>query len=196
MGFSDVTVLLTRLVQEAGVVSYHGPMVAADLPGLGEAALERFRRFLFGEPGWWNGEGREVWRGGTGVGRLTGGCLSVLVTTLGTPYEIDTDDKILFVEDVGEKPYRIDRMLTHLKHAGKLLRIRGVVVGSMADCADGDGSDELREIFLEALGGLHVPILYGIEAGHRSANGVLPFGCNVRIDAGGLRLELLDPAFS
>lgn len=196
VGFSDITILLTRIVQEAGVVSYHGPMVAADLPGLHEGALERFRRFLFGEPGWWDGGAREVWRHGRAEAALTGGCLSVLVTTLGTPYEIDTDGKILFLEDVAEKPYRIDRMLTHLKHAGKLSHVEAVVLGSMLDCDDGSGPEAIRDIVLDVCADLAVPILYGLQAGHGAENVVLPFGCRVRVDTDLARLDLLEPVFS
>jgi muramoyltetrapeptide carboxypeptidase len=195
VGFSDVSVLLGRIVQEAGRVCYHGPMVAADLPRLDEARRERFRRFLFDEPGWWDGSFSEVWRPGTGEGPLVGGCLSVLVTTLATPYEIRTDGAILFLEDVAEKPYRIDRMLTHMKHAGKLDGIRGLVLGPMLDCDDGLGPAILREIVLDVAGDLEVPIVYGLDAGHGAGNVVLPLGCRVRLDGAVGELELLEPAF-
>ncbi len=196
VGFSDVTILLNRLVREADLVAYHGPMVAADLPRLPDEARERFRCFLFGQDGWWDGSVREVWREGVAEGRLAGGCLSVLVTTLGTPYEIDTTDSVLFIEDVAEKPYRIDRMLTHLRDAGKFDRVRAIVLGPMLDCDDGAGSEILREIFLDVLADVSMPILYGIDAGHGSRNVVLPFGCRVRADTKSERLELLEPAFA
>ena len=196
VGFSDLTILLSRIVQEAHVVAYHGPMVAADLPQFDDSARERFRRFLFGEPDWWEGCCPEVWRGGTAEARLVGGCLSVLVTTLGTPYEIDTDGAILFLEDVAEKPYRIDRMLTHLKHAGKLSRVRGVVLGSMLDCDGGEGEGVLRDVVTEVIEDSAVPVLAGFDAGHGTGNVVLPFGCQVRLDAGTQQLTLLEPVFS
>ena len=196
VGFSDVTILLNRFVQEADMVAYHGPMVAVDLPRLGELARERFRRFLFGQDGWWDGTAREIWRGGEAEGPLLGGCLSVLVTTLGTPYEVDTDGAVLFLEDVAEKPYRIDRMLNHMKHAGKLDRVRGIVLGPMLDCDGGEGSRILREIFLDALSDLDIPVVYGIEAGHGTENVVLPFGCRVRLLADEARLDLLEPVFA
>jgi len=196
VGFSDLTILLNRIVQEAGVVAYHGPMIAADLPQLDESARERFRRFLFGEPDWWDGTCRHVWREGTAEARLAGGCLSALVTTLGTPYEIDTDDTILFLEDVAEKPYRIDRMLSHLKHAGKLSRVRALVVGSMLDCEDGGDESLLRDIFTDVVGDRDVPIFAGLDAGHGTHNVVLPFGCRVHLDATAAQLTLLEPVFS
>lgn len=196
VGFSDVSVLLSRLLQEAGMVCYHGPMVAADLPRLDAAQRERFRRFLFGEQGWWDGAVAEVWRAGRVSAPLVGGCLSVLVTTLGTPYEIRTEARVLFLEDVAEKPYRIDRMLTHMKHAGKLDRIAGLVLGPMLDCDDGRGPALLREIVLDAVGDLDVPVFYGLDAGHGAGNVVLPLGCRVDLDAGGRCLRLLEPALA
>ena len=114
LGYSDLTILLGRLRREAGLMCFHGPMASSDLARLGPDELERFRRFLFGEEGWWAGDDLECRKPGTGNGRLAGGCLSVLVTTIGTPYEIETRGSVLFLEDIGEPPYRIDRMLTHL----------------------------------------------------------------------------------
>ncbi|MEE8312020.1 MAG: LD-carboxypeptidase [Candidatus Binatia bacterium] len=194
VGFSDVSVLLSRIVQEAGVVCYHGPMVAADLPRLDDDRRERFRRFLFGEPGWWNGDVTQVWRTGEASAPLVGGCLSVLVTTLGTPYEIRTEGTILFLEDVAEKPYRIDRMLTHMKHAGKLDGIEGLVLGPMLDCDGGEGPAVLRDIVMDAIGDADVPVAYGLDAGHGAGNVVLPLGCRVRLDGGERRVDLVEPA--
>jgi muramoyltetrapeptide carboxypeptidase len=196
VGFSDVTILLNRLVQEAGVIAYHGPMIAADLPRLSAPGKERFRRFLFGEDGWFSGAARETWRDGAAEGRLVGGCLSVLVTTLGTPYEVDTSGAVLFLEDVAEKPYRIDRMLSHMKDAGKLRDVCGIVLGPMLDCDGGEGSAILREIFLDVLADTDVPIVYGIDAGHGTENVVLPFGCRVRLTGDAPGLELLEPVFA
>jgi muramoyltetrapeptide carboxypeptidase len=167
-------------------------MIAADLPRLGEQAQERFRRFLFAENGWWDGGVRECWRAGVAEGRLVGGCLSILVTTLGTAYEIETADSILFLEDVAEKPYRIDRMLQHLKHSGKFRGVRGLVLGPMIDCDGGGGPSVLREIVLDVLGDRSFPIVYGFDAGHGSGNVVLPLGCRARIDAGERMIELLE----
>ncbi len=196
VGFSDLTLLLNRLVSEASMVCYHGPMPAADLINYTPAAQERFRRFLFGEDDWWDGSFTESWRPGSGEGPLIGGCLSVLVTTLGTPYEIDTRGCLLFLEDVAEKPYRIDRMLTHLRHAGKLDQVAGVAFGPMLDCDDGQGPGVLREITMEVLAGTAYPVVYGVDAGHGSNNAVLPLGCRARLDGDGGGIELLEPAFA
>lgn len=192
VGFSDVSLLLNRLLQETGLVCFHGPMIAADLPRLTQAAQERFRRFLFGETGWWEGAVRASWRAGMAEGRLVGGCLSIVVTTLGTPYEIRTRDCILFLEDVAEKPYRIDRMLQHLKHAGKFETVRGLILGPMVDCDGGGGPSALRDIVLDVLGDQEFPIVYGLDAGHGSGNVVLPLGCRVRIDTDDGGVDLLE----
>jgi muramoyltetrapeptide carboxypeptidase len=117
------------------------------------------------------------------------------VTTLGTPYEIDTRDTILFLEDVSEQPYRIDRMLTHLKHAGKLAEIRGIVFGSLLDCDGGQGDCVLRDVVTDVVGN-DIPIVAGFDAGHGTGNVVLPFGCRVRLDTSAGQLTLLEPVFS
>lgn len=196
VGFSDVTTLLSRVVQEAGMVCYHGPMVGADLPRLSEPSRERFRRFLFGESDWFAPAAARSWRSGVASGPLVGGCLSVLVTTLGTPYEIDTEGAVLFLEDVAEKAYRIDRMLTHLKHAGKFAGVRGLVLGPMTDCDDGEGEELLRQIVLDVLSDSEFPIIYGFDAGHGSGNVVLPLGARVGLDGHAARLVLEEPVFA
>ncbi len=192
VGFSDVTVLLIRFLQEAGLVCYHGPMVGTDLPRMSDGARERFRRFLFGEPDWFRGDGLGCWRPGVAEGVLVGGCLSVLVTTLGTGHELSSEGRILFLEDVAERPYRIDRMLTHLRQAGKLDGVAGVVFGAMTDCDGGEGSELLREIAMDAFAGRDFPVAFGFDAGHLSANVVLPLGCRARLDSEAGRLELLE----
>ncbi len=196
VGFSDVSLLLTRVLQEADLVCYHGPMAAADLPRIGAEAQERFRRFLFAEEGWWDGSFSECWREGRASGTLVGGCLSVLVTTLGTPYELDTRGRVLFLEDVAEKPYRIDRMLTQLRHAGKFDEVAAVVFGPMLDCDDGEGTEVLREAALELINGRDCPVVFGLDAGHGSSNVVLPLGCRVSMDSASGCLELLEPVFA
>ncbi|MFQ5352969.1 MAG: LD-carboxypeptidase [Candidatus Binatia bacterium] len=196
VGFSDLSILLNRFVKEANLVCYHGPMIAADLLRISRRGRESFRRFLFGESGWWDGRARECWRPGSAEGQLRGGCLSVLVTTLGTAAEIETDGCILFLEDVAEKPYRIDRMMTHLRQAGKFRRVAGVVLGPMTDCDDHQGPSLLRDIVMEALDGTDCPVVWGLQAGHGCDNVVLPFGCRVRLDASAPGLELLEEALA
>ena len=123
-GYSDVTILLNWLLQKCGMVTFHAPMVAMDFArGLTQRSIDHLWGTLTGEKWMWKIEVGEVIRSGKVQAEMLGGCLSVVVTTLGTPYEIDTTGKMLFLEDIGEKPYRVERMLTHLKMAGKLERL-------------------------------------------------------------------------
>src|SRR2546430_17418979 len=104
---------------------------------------------------------------GSAQGVLYGGCLSMLVASLGTQYEIRTDGTILFIEDVGTKPYQIDRMLMHLKLAGKLAGVRGIVFGEMLDCIQSpDQRYTLEEVVLRVVDDLGVPVAYGLRSGH------------------------------
>ena len=129
-GYSDVTSLLNWLLQSCGMVTFHAPMVAMDFArGLSPRSRDHLWGTLTGEKWMWKIEVGEVIRSGKVQAEMLGGCLSVVVTTLGTPYEIETTGKMLFLEDVGEKPYRVERMLTHLKMAGKLERLAGLVFG-------------------------------------------------------------------
>jgi muramoyltetrapeptide carboxypeptidase len=128
-------------------------------------------------------------------GELIGGCLSMLVTTLGTPYEIDTRGKLLFLEDVGEKPYRLERMLTHLKMAGKFDQVAGIVFGDFSRC-DGDGSRELKDIIAELFYDARYPVLSGMKAGHGAENLALPIGARMRLDGANGSLTLLESPVS
>jgi muramoyltetrapeptide carboxypeptidase len=115
---------------------------------------------------------------GEAHGTIIGGCLSVVVTTLGTPWEIETDGRILFLEDVNEKPFRIDRMLMHLLLAGKFRGVRGVIFGAMRGCTAASPDEEtLPQVICRILGGLGVPIVLGFPSGHvERGNITLPFG--------------------
>ena len=196
MGYSDVSLLLDRVVVEAGMVAYHGPMVGVDLARFDNRQSDRFQDFLFGRPGWWDGGFKCVGRQGVGSGPLVGGCLSVLVTSLGTPFEIDTAGRVLFLEDVAERPYRVDRMLTHLGQAGKLADLHGLVIGSMLDCDGGEGDQVVREIVMDVVGPGHYPVVFGLDAGHGSGNVVLPLGCQVELDTATSALRLLESALA
>lgn len=196
LGYSDLTVILGRLQDEAGLVCFHGPMVSSDLARLEAAALEPFRRFLFGEEGWWNGGGLTGRTKGSASGRLTGGCLSMLATTIGTPYEFDASGRVLFLEDIAEPPYRIDRLLTHLLHAGKFDGVAAVVLGTFTNCDAKDEPGVVMQVADEILGALGVPVVSGFDAGHYSGGGIVPMGCEVRVDADAGRIDLLEPALA
>lgn len=194
IGYSDVSVLLNWLLQACGMVTFHGPMVAMDIArGLEGSTREFFWSTLYGKSKHWQVQASETVRPGAGVvqAEMVGGCLSTVVTTLGTPYEIQTIGRILFLEDIGEKPYRIERMLTHLKMAGKLAEVAGVVFGQFTDCGAGEerGVAELIEdLFRDA----SYPVLSGLAAGHTDKNLLLPFGVKMALDGKAGSVSLLE----
>lgn len=122
----------------------------------------------------------------------------MLVESLGTPYEIRTSGTILFIEDVGTKPYQIDRMLMHLKLAGKLNQVRGLVFGEMLDSIPAAAQGySLEEIILRVVSDLKVPVAYGLRSGHVSRENItLPMGVNasLRVDTSSVKVEILEPA--
>ena len=198
IGYSDNTCLLLAL-ERAGLAAFHGPMVASDFAE-GRADEHTFRAALGGEPldiSFNPGSQVQTLAAGEARGTITGGCLSVAVTSLGTPWEIETEGKILFLEDVNERPYRIDRMLRHLLLAGKLDGVRALIFGEMRGCAPNSADDEpLAEMLVRVLEGLHVPIVLGFPSGHvAQGNVTLPFGVPAVLHAGetGMRLQV-EPA--
>lgn len=121
----------------------------------------------------------------------------MLVSSLGTPYEIQTEDTILFLEDLGEWPYRIDRMLMHLKYAGKLEKVRGIVFGEMLECSPpADSGYTLQQVIARILGDVNIPVAFGLRSGHVSgANITLPIGVSARLTvAETATLEILEAA--
>jgi muramoyltetrapeptide carboxypeptidase len=131
---------------------------------------------------------------GQAEGTLTGGNLSTIAALLGTPYEIDTGGKILFIEEVNEEPFRIDRMLCQLKLAGKLAGVRGVLLGAFVRCeaAAGSASFTVEEVLKQYFSALEVPVLAGYPSGHLPEQPTLPLGSRVRLDATAGRLTLLE----
>lgn len=191
VGYSDITVLLNWFLQKFHMVTFHAPMVAMDIAGgLSERAKEHFWGLLTGEMREWKVELGEIIRPGMIEAEMIGGCLSLLVTTLGTPYEVDTTGKLLFLEDTDEKPYRIERMLTHLKMAGKLDRLSGLVFGDFTRC-EGEGTRDVRQVIGELFAEAPYPVVMGMAAGHGQENLALPFGVKMALDgqAGTLSLS-------
>jgi muramoyltetrapeptide carboxypeptidase len=192
VGYSDITILLEWLRARCGMVSFHGPMVAMDLArGLSVRSDDHFWGMLSGRSRAWKLPLGEVIRSGRVEAEMTGGCLSMLVTTLGTAYEIDTYDRILFLEDVGERPYRVERMLTHLKMAGKLDHPAGVVFGDFTHC-EGEGPRDVRAVIGDLFAQAHYPVVMGLPAGHGEENLAVPFGVKMRLDGDGATLEMLE----
>lgn len=198
LGFSDATFILNALVDKSATIAFHGPMVAIDFArGLTERARSHLERLLTVSVGGFELEAREVIRPGTAEGELIGGCLSVVVAMLGTPWAPIFDGRVLFLEDTGEKAYRIDRMLVHLRQAGALDRVAGIIFGAVRPF---DGSDAERERIAEFIGettaGLECPVLNGIEAGHGTENLTLPFGVRVKLDGAHGRVIFTEAAVS
>ena len=192
VGYSDVTILLNWLYQFCGMITFHAPMVAEDIArGLTEEGKRFLWGVLSGKQNGWSLCLDETVRPGKAEAQMMGGCLSMLVTTLGTPYEIDTRGKLLFMEDVGERPYRVERMLTHLKMAGKLDRVAGVVFGDFTRCED-EGSRDVKEIISELFHDARYPVVMGMRAGHGQENLALPFGATMRLDGDQATLALLE----
>jgi muramoyltetrapeptide carboxypeptidase len=187
LGCSDITSLLTAIHDRTGLIGFHGPMVAKDIAD-GTFDEASWKSALQGAVDWSvPTAGIEVLRTGKAAGRLYGGCLSMLVASLGTPFEIHTDETILFIEDIGEKPFRIDRMLVQLRLAGKLEKVRGFIFGKMLDCAPPPGETyTLQQVIMRVLAPYDVPVVYGLKSGHvTSGNITLPIGVQAELVAEG-----------
>ncbi|MDO8461946.1 MAG: LD-carboxypeptidase [Deltaproteobacteria bacterium] len=177
VGYSDLTLLQLYLWQRFSVPSLHGPMLLPQLAFAPLSYLKKVVSFLQGETGPIKIKPQHFLRKGTAEGVLVGGCLSLVVTTLGTPFEIETKDSILFLEDIGEKVYEIDRMLTHLKNAGKFKMVRGILIGRFADKA-------VRKMMTDFFSDFKGPIAYGLPFGHVSEPLLLPIGIRARLHLG------------
>jgi muramoyltetrapeptide carboxypeptidase len=206
VGYSDLTSLLTYFCDAGGLVTFHGPMVAKDFAKLDGVDLESWQNAVSGVENWQlafgSGSGVKALAQGQGKGTvegvLYGGCLSMLVASLGTPYEIQTDGTILFIEDIATKPYQIDRMLMHLKLAGKFAGVRGIIFGEMLDCVQAQNQGyTLEEVVMRVVGDLGVPVAYGLRSGHVSRENItLPLGVRAALSVGsaGVTLDILEPA--
>ncbi len=196
LGCSDITSLLTAIHDRTGLIGFHGPMVAKDIAD-GTFDEASWQSALQGAANWHvQTAGIEVLRTGKAAGRLYGGCLSMLVASLGTPFEIQTDDAILFIEDIGEKPFRVDRMLVQMRLAGKLEKVRGFVFGEMLDCAPPPGETyTLQQVIMRVLAPYNVPVVYGLKSGHvTSGNITLSIGVQAELEAEGadVRLKIVE----
>ncbi len=190
VGYSDITSLLTYISDSVGLVTFHGPMVTKDFGDPDGVDLVSWDAAVGGTSAWEVNLGLEsgakALQPGSAEGILYGGCLSMLVASLGTPYEIHTAGAILFIEDMAEKPYQIDRMLMQLKLAGKFAEVRGIVFGEMPDCGQNkDQGYTLEEVVLRIVGDLGVPVAYGLRSGHVSRRNItLPLGVRATLDVG------------
>lgn len=196
-GYSDITALHVAFNQLCGFITFHGPMPNTKYHHMDPFSLKSLRQYLFSgiprtpvsNP---PGEPIHVLHPGKASGLLTGGNISLLAGTLGSPYEIDTRGKILFLEEVGERPYRLDKALTALALAGKFRDCSGIILGTFAECEEPEDPDtvpastviaqntlELTDIFQEVILPFEKPTLLNFRAGHIYPQSTLPFGASV-----------------
>jgi muramoyltetrapeptide carboxypeptidase len=199
VGYSDITTLVCCMADSANFVTFHGPMVAKDFAVADGLDLESWQNAVGGAAEWSiaQGSGARPLASGQAEGILYGGCLSMLVASLGTQHEIRTAGTILFIEDIATKPYQIDRMLMQLKLAGKLKDVRGMIFGEMLDCRQGPDQDYmLEDVILRIVEDLRIPVAFGLRSGHVSrANITLPIGVRARLTvADAVELRILEAA--
>jgi muramoyltetrapeptide carboxypeptidase len=205
LGYSDITAMSLAFWKKCRLVTYHGPMLAVDLSDeINPFAEESLWRTLASpephaviavadpSPGAAHGAG-------SATGRLLGGNLSLLVSLLGTPYMPDMRRGLLFLEEIGEDPYRVDRMLTQIRNAGVFSRASGVALGRFTDCVPRDAASptlSLESIFAETAAAAGRPFLGGFPFGHEKPMATFPVGLRARLDAGKGVITLLEPATS
>jgi muramoyltetrapeptide carboxypeptidase len=211
LGYSDITAMHLAIHKHAGLVTFHGPV---PLSAFSEYTQKHFRAALLESkplgsltnPAEANQLRPEhtlrTIRPGRASGRLIGGNLTLISATMGTPYEIDTRGAILFLEDIGEEPYSIDRMLTQLRLAGKLAAAAGIIFGECTDCSPSDykpfvqAGFSLGEVLDAILGNLKVPVLSGLTIGHTDDQLTLPLGVSATLDADKGTLEINESGVS
>jgi len=177
IGYSDITVLHAHLYSKFGIASLHAPMAAAFNEGENEF-IASLRKALEGEKAHYSCGPHELNRTGEAVGRLVGGNLTLLAHLVGTPSDANTKKKLLFIEDVGEYLYNIDRMLLQLKRAGKLDRIAGLIVGGFTDTKDTERpyGSTVEEIIYDQVKTYRFPVCFGFPVSHETENYALKIG--------------------
>jgi muramoyltetrapeptide carboxypeptidase len=209
MGYSDITAILNAIYVRTGLVTFHGPIAGGNFS---DYTYDQYRRVLIeptsntriGEPPEFEkSPGVVDWENrltsivsGTAEGHLIGGNLSLMVTLLGTPYEPNFEGAILFLEDVSEPPYSVDRMLTHLWMAGKLEQVAGIVLGKFSDDGYDSNTFSMEEVLRGRFEPLGIPALRGAMIGHIEDKTVVPLGIRARLDADAGSLTLLEVAVS
>ncbi len=207
VGYSDITALHGAIHQRTGLVTFWGPMVASDMsPGFHPYNRDAFMKAVSGADSIGSIVHPEdmppvqTIHGGMATGPLIGGTLSLLAAAVGTPYEFEYDGAILFFEDVGEEPHRIDRMLTQLLQSGRLDCLSGIVIGECAGCGSSPdnpafpyGNFSIEEVFLDRLQPLGIPVIYGLGIGHGTYKATLPLGVRATLDGDARTLAIDEP---
>ncbi|WP_373899507.1 LD-carboxypeptidase [Haloimpatiens sp. FM7315] len=197
IGYSDITCLLNEIQRRCNLICFHGPMLTTKLsenPDTKDSFLETLE---YGSNPYklqcYNAD-LSSYSASITDGYLVGGNLSLICSTLGTPYEIDTSNKILFIEDIGEEPYKIDRMLTQLTLANKLQKCRGFLLGYFSNCGSKNTRDSfcIKEIIDEKILSLNKPTLMNFPSGHDYPNVTLPIGAKIRLDCVKNEIRILE----
>lgn len=197
IGYSDVTALLAAITEKSKLITFHAPMTASTftpftIKNLKAVLMEAKDNWIIDANGFENGQ--YIIQPGQATGCLVGGNLSLLCALVGTPYEIDFKDKIVFIEEIGEKPYRIDRMLTQLRQATNIKKSAAIVLGVFEGCnpKKGDDSLSLKETLTDRLADLGMPVYYGFPTGHISDQCTLPVGGKAHFNTSTGQLNLLE----
>lgn len=197
MGFSDITSLINAIYTKTGLVTYHGP---CGYSSWGDFSTEQVMNVLVkGQPTLFKNppdyqDDLKTWSGGTAQGALVGGNLTVIVSMVGTSFEPNWNNKILFLEEIKEEPYRVDRMLWQLKQAGVFKKVNGIVLGSFRDCEpeEPERSFSLDQVFAQHFSKLPYPVYQGASFGHIAPKFTLPIGILTEIDADNFTLKTLE----
>ena len=211
IGYSDVTALLNAINQKTNLITFHGPISRTVKYEYSASQLERvlinpnqkltiesyqeYLNYRKDKPEY----NRYTITSGIATGKLIGGNLTLITSMIGTEYQLDFTDKIVFIEDIGEEPYKIDRMLTQLIETGELQKASGIVFGIMKGCEKSDKSKApnsftLREVIEERIKPLNIPSVYGLSFGHLGNNFTIPIGIKAKLDTDKMTIELLENA--
>ncbi len=207
-GYSDITSLLYGIFAKTGLVAFHGPVGTSTYNDFSKKNFTDIllnpseKQILFNAEEIDPPENKKLYtiRSGKGIGRLVGGNLSIVVSLIGTEYDVDTTGKIVFLEEIGEEPYRIDRMLTQMIQAGKFVKASAIALGIFEKCEVKKQDPEfvnslsLQEVLYDRLYPLGLPIVYGLSFGHVVNKFTLPFGIMAELNADNQTLTLLEPA--
>ncbi|WP_426348245.1 S66 peptidase family protein [Alloiococcus sp. CFN-8] len=198
VGYSDLTIFLNYIADRFKTITFHGPMASSDFSeeytraSFFKTIMEGYEPYTILNP-----ENHPIESNCdlNVEGRLAGGNLSLIYASLGTPYEVNLNNKILFIEEIGEKPYTIDRMLTALLLSGKLRSCRGIILGHFTDCDDSSdgGSLTVKEVLQDRITRFNLPVITGLCSGHSYPNLTLPIGAKIRMDCKNKKIEVLEP---
>lgn len=198
------------IYKQTGLICFHGPVGASEFS---EFTSDHFKKVLIkgkgkieiSQPKSWDEQSDVEYQflninGGKASGELVGGNLSLLTSLMGTPYDVDFKDKIVFIEEVGESPYRLDRMITQLLNSGKLSQANGIAMGIFKGCETGPDDPDfgvsvsIKELIMDRFKGFDIPVVYGLPIGHIDDNATLPIGVQAELDADKGNLTIVESA--